>query len=592
MSNENSFRRKNSKGAKLIEEQKPQRDALSAAQDVQSEISNLTQVSSDQLEALNKIQTSLDNQEAASELSLEELNIISAEMKKLQEASRSGPTASQLSDLQSTIEIASDIRSDEHKETLEGFNDVQAALKALQNDASLKQVEFKAPQGFQSAPKVTPVINPVLPEPEPIKEDKADEMLPNKARDKEIGQASVIAGIMAQLKQMNQTMTGMASGISQMVFQMGLQTIKMGALVGAGLFAADIIIAGVKSIWSEYGDQIKDTYLKVVDKVTEAWDKLKGILPVEEVKRMLTNAGNLFQDFKNGELIDGLVYTFSDNMQNVVSIFARAIEGLFRAVGFDGTADKVVAARVQMNMDRGVKSSDEDVNIWAKTQSFEGMNKDKAYKKALKKVTDKYNGDSKYVTQGAVKGLTELGRAEVAKEQENFMKGKTEDEAKADYNVSVVIGKAEDAISGFDSTDRSEGRYNRMQVALDGLNNIKLSPEQQKTHQQTIEQLKQNINNYSSVIKENQAKHQAERDRMEGRGNNGKAPSIQNGTTAGTREVDQNINAAQQADAAKETRKNDALTNQIVATNVSNVKNTTAVFMAPQSSIPGIIITA
>lgn len=592
MSNENSFRRKNSKGAKLIEEQKPQRDALSAAQDLQSEITTLNQVSAEQLDTLNRIQSSLDNQEAASELSLEELNIISAEMKKLQEASRSAPTAQQLTDLQSTVEIASDIRSEEHKETLEGFNDVQAALKALQNDQSLKQVEFKAPQGLPSAPKVTPVINPSLPEPEAIKQDDATKLLPKEDKDKEKGQATAISAVLAQLKQMNSTMTGMASGISQMVFQMGLQTIKMGALVGAGLFAADIIVAGVKSIWAEYGDQIKETYLKVVDKVTEAWNDIKGFLPIAEIKRMLTNAGNLFQDFKNGELIDGLVYTFSDNMQNVVSIFARAIEGLFRAVGFDGTADKVVAARVQMNMDRGVKSSDEDVNIWARTQSFKGMDEKTAHRKALKKVTDKYNNDSRYVSQDGIRSLTDFGRAEVAKEQENFMKGKTEDEAKADYNVSVVIGKAEDAISGFDSTDRSEGRYNRMQVALDGLNNIKLSPEQKKTHQQTIEQLKQDINNYSSVIKENQAKHQAERDRIEGRGDNGKTPSIQNDTTAGTREVDQNISAAQRADASKETRKNDALTNQIVATNVSNVKNTTAVFMAPQSSIPGITITA
>lgn len=587
MSNENSFRRKNSKGAKLIEEQKPQRDALSAAQDVQSEISNLTQVSSDQLEALNKIQTSLDNQEAASELSLEELNIISAEMKKLQEASRSGPTASQLSDLQSTIEIASDIRSDEHKETLEGFNDVQAALKALQNDASLKQVEFKAPQGFQSAPKVTPVINPVLPEPEPIKEDKADEMLPNKARDKEIGQASVIAGIMAQLKQMNQTMTGMASGISQMVFQMGLQTIKMGALVGAGLFAADIIIAGVKSIWSEYGDQIKDTYLKVVDKVTEAWEDIKDFLPIAEMKRAFDNIIGLFGDFQNGELIDGLIYTLKDHLQNLLSVTSRVLEGILRSVGADETADALVASRVEMNTARGVDSSEKDKNIYAEQKLKNGNKYTGNYSDAEDAYIREMNNDDSIVDKSWYGDqLTEKGKKELEKRiAEEKANPKSKEQYIEELKYKTILGTANDAESGFDADDRSESRRRRMEKAIKEIDSSfeSFSEEQKKTLSESRERLVEK----STTIKNNQEKANDERAKIEG-----KAPSIQNGTTAGTREVDQNINAAQQADAAKETRKNDALTNQIVATNVSNVKNTTAVFMAPQSSIPGIIITA
>lgn len=587
MSNENSFRRKNSKGAKLIEEQKPQRDALSAAQDVQSEISNLTQVSSDQLEALNKIQTSLDNQEAASELSLEELNIISAEMKKLQEASRSGPTASQLSDLQSTIEIASDIRSDEHKETLEGFNDVQAALKALQNDASLKQVEFKAPQGFQSAPKVTPVINPVLPEPEPIKEDKADEMLPNKTRDKEIGQASVIAGIMAQLKQMNQTMTGMASGISQMVFQMGLQTIKMGALVGAGLFAADIIIAGVKSIWSEYGDQIKDTYLKVVDKVTDAWEDIKDFLPIAEMKRAFDNIIGLFGDFQNGELIDGLIYTLKDHLQNLLSVTSRVLEGILRSVGADESADALVASRVEMNTARGVDSSEKDKNIYAEQKLKNGNKYTGNYSDAEDAYIREMNNDKSIVDKSWYGDqLTEKGKKELEKRiAEEKANPKSKEQYIEELKYKTILGTANDAESGFDADDRSESRRRRMEKAIKEIDSSfeSFSEEQKKTLSESRERLVEK----STTIKNNQEKANDERAKIEG-----KVPSIQNGTTAGTREVDQNINAAQQADAAKETRKNDALTNQIVATNVSNVKNTTAVFMAPQSSIPGIIITA
>lgn len=596
MSNENSFRRKNSKGAKLIEEQKPQRDALSAAQDVQSELSTLNQVSTEQLDALDRIQSSLDNQEAASELSLEELNIISEAMKKLQDASRSGPSASQLSDLQSTIEIASDIRSEEHKETLQGFNDVQAALKALQNDPSLKQVEFKAPQGFQAAPKVTPVINPSLPEPEPIKEDKASEMLPkDKEKEKERGQASAIAAVLSQLKQMNSTMTGMAGGISQMVFQMGLQTIKMGALVGAGLFAADVILAGVKSIWDKYGEQIKAVMTDIGTKLSEGWDKLKGILPIEEFKRVFSNLNNLFQDFQNGELIDGIVYTIKDQLQNLMSVVSRVMEGILRAVGKDDWADAMVHDRVQKNTDRGVASSAADNNIYAKVEAEKNEERAKQikYEDVQKEMLAdpqyaKYKVKSKFGYDSFNQEGGNLVRQELEKRRTEI-KGRTKEQILASQmdGSNLAVGSLRDSFSGYDDEDRSEGRYNRLDKSIKLADKALESSTITEKQREEIIRERDKAANMQKTIRSNQEAHQAERDEIEGR-----TPSIRNDSSSANNAVNKEINDINKLNKASENAKNDALTNSIMATNVSNVKNSTMVVMNPISSMPGISITA
>lgn len=596
MSNENSFRRKNSKGAKLIEEQKPQRDALSAAQDVQSELSTLNQVSTEQLDALGRIQSSLDNQEAASELSLEELNTISEAMKKLQDASRSGPSASQLSDLQNTIEIASDIRSEEHKETLQGFNDVQAALKALQNDPSLKQVEFKAPQGFQAAPKVTPVINPSLPEPEPIKEDKASEMLPkDKEKEKERGQASAIAAVLSQLKQMNSTMTGMAGGISQMVFQMGLQTIKMGALVGAGLFAADVILAGVKSIWDKYGEQIKAVMTDIGTKLSEGWDKLKGILPIEEFKRVFSNLNNLFQDFQNGELIDGIVYTIKDQLQNLMSVVSRVMEGILRAVGKDDWADAMVHDRVQKNTDRGVASSAADNNIYAKVEAEKNEERAKQikYEDVQKEMLAdpqyaKYKVKSKFGYDSFNQEGGNLVRQELEKRRTEI-KGRTKEQILASQmdGSNLAVGSLRDSFSGYDDEDRSEGRYNRLDKSIKLADKALESSTITEKQREEIIRERDKAANMQKTIRSNQEAHQAERDEIEGR-----TPSIRNDSSSANNAVNKEINDINKLNKASENAKNDALTNSIMATNVSNVKNSTMVVMNPISSMPGISITA
>ena len=307
--NSNSFRRK-----KLIEDTKPQRDAQRSMQAQTEAVKQQTQVSEEQVQyqqdllAATELQTDVlndgvQNVQAAQELSLDELNSINQAVKE------NTSTAS------SVLRVL-DIIQKELEKTVQQ-DEAPSWLKLI--------TDKPVPQGVNVPAPSNPVIK--LPPPPEVEETKNEKMLPEKKdADKERGKSTVIESLFSQLKSINSSLTGMAGSLTQLVFQIGLQTVKLAAMGAALLFGTDMIISVIQTAWQKYGDQIKSVFEGVKESIVSAWDGVKDMLPIEEMKRVFSNLGNLFQDFQNGELIDGLVYTFKDQMQNIVSVVSRVFE--------------------------------------------------------------------------------------------------------------------------------------------------------------------------------------------------------------------------------------------------------------------------
>lgn len=587
---------------KVLEQKKPgQQQAqvnktLEQSQKTNQEILDTIQtgqaLSEEQLNALLAIQSSSSNQEAAAELSVSELNDINTKTSDVIDAIQDAQAANEelIRGQVESQELVSDIRSEEHREQLAAFNDVQAAVKSISKDADFSKLNFNNQQGVK-LPGL-PAIKTPLPEPEKPEDDKASEMLPKETKSQEIGKSSMVNNMIQQLRTINGTLTGMAGSLTQLIFQMGLQTIKMASMIGIGLLAADLIINGVKVVIEKYGAQIESTLTKMGESFKEGWEKAKELLPIEELKKAFENVYDLFQDFQNGSLIEGLVYGFKDHLKNLFSLFSRAFEGIFRAIGFDGTADEVVASRVEMNNARGVASSDTDTAIWAKVKSEDQPTELEAKAKAYTQVMQEYSNDPKMVDKsGWINKLTDAGKAEVEKRASEFKQPKTKEQLLADQKIELAIGKARDAMADFESDSRSQGQVNRMERAQKFLETATgtLTPEQKTKYQAQISEIQENMQKNISVIKRNQEEHAAERSEIEGgSGSEQKNPSIK--TKTASPEVDANIKAIQDAEAAKvQATKNEQ---SVAVANVQNNKSSTTVVMAPVSSITGIQLVA
>ena len=175
--------------------------------------------------------------------------------------------------------------------------------------------------------------------------------------------------------------------------------------------------------------------------------------------------------------------------------------------------------------------------------------------------------------------LTKMVDEEFKRQKEG--KPRSKEEILAEINVKTSIGASNDAMSGYDDEDKSQGRINRLERAnkmMEAEFNA-ASDEDKIRLQELYKKNTETINN----IKLNQEEYHQKREEIE------TTPSMKYNTSSTNGEIKREVAEVNKLDREKSEIK-DQKQMAMIQTTVQNQQNNTQVYMPAQSSIPNVSI--
>lgn len=351
-----SFRRSDSN--KLIESQKPERDAAKRDADL--------------LAAQNKAAASAKAQEAIQKRMAEE--------QSQSQQPQAQPQKQQVEDFDfdikndiSTIAAATELQLD----AVSLSNDLLDDIKALSQDtveavllnnediaqrmeaASVEIQEWLSLIHDETKENVKATKEKEIPQAQPQITPTAAQP-PEKLKDAPT-KSSKDNPVLKTLNDIKAGISGMSSSLFSIATGFALQSAKMALLLGAAVLGIAVLNNIIRSLWNKYQEDIKAAW-NTAKETFEAIKKWFDEGPGKDIKDALTT---FVKELKDGNIKKAFIELFKDAGQILNDGLLRGFESIMRAIpGLGGAADKLKNERIADALDDGRSVTDEDKEFY------------------------------------------------------------------------------------------------------------------------------------------------------------------------------------------------------------------------------------
>lgn len=351
-----SFRRSDSN--KLIESQKPERDAAKRDADLLA-AQNKAAASAKAQEAIQKRMATEQSQQPQAQPQKQQVEDFDFDFDVKNDISTiAAATELQLDAVSLSNDLLDDIKAlsqDTVEAVLLNNEDIaqrmEAASVEIQEWLSLIHDETKEnvkATKEKEIPQAQPQITPTAAQP------------PEKLKDAPT-KSSKDNPVLKTLNDIKAGISGMSSSLFSIATGFALQSAKMALLLGAAVLGIAVLNNIIRSLWNKYQEDIKAAW-NTAKETFEAIKKWFDEGPGKDIKDALTT---FVKELKDGNIKKAFIELFKDAGQILNDGLLRGFESIMRAIpGLGGAADKLKNERIADALDDGRSVTDEDKEFY------------------------------------------------------------------------------------------------------------------------------------------------------------------------------------------------------------------------------------